>query len=434
MRSRGLLIIVLISQDPITSPLGYAQAGRLAVGVARAGLPVGVVSIEPADTLRSERRRSRASELGDAGVEWLPVASRRKEGMATAVRNLTRAALAMSRRFHRPLVWARSFTAAVAALALRELRGWHFVYDTRGYWIANRKRHSATFARLAPLLERLDRRCYARCAAAVFLTELGVQDARRGLLASWPPSKAAVCIPTCTDFAPFESLRAPTRGEGTTARIHRLGQCRLSRSRKPRSRSQRLAGKSRRAPSLHHPARKSDQRCAANGGSSRRSGRSRQRDIRRDASTPRGARLWSLAALSPSREARQHAHEVRGVPRIGRCADSIRLQRRTHTLGSFNGLQRGSRGSVRRELRPSTPVGVRGSTDATDVAERSRSSPVPFLSGKRHPSIRPTVRKPHVEFRWRPRRPSTPDAMMMTKTTTCARCRKAVPSFPDARA
>ncbi len=182
--------------------------------LAKLGLPSTIVSVEP-QTACPEMVGSIQSRLGKLRIDWIRVSALPGPGPFSSATSLTAAIGRILREkwSSELLLWARSFAAAAASLQLSRLKGWSFVYDTRGYWVQNRARRSPQWLRpLYGELQRVDRRCIESCCAAVFLTELGVEDATAGRLGRWDVGKKAICIPTCTDFDSFGLSRDSSAG------------------------------------------------------------------------------------------------------------------------------------------------------------------------------------------------------------------------------
>lgn len=208
--------IVYVSFDGLLQPLGWAQVAQPVMRLARRGYRYQIVSLERSHDLAKREVVSRVrDQLLDAGVAWDPQAYA-SSGTRSSVAHNLRATFAATRRAVRAqstaLLHARSYPAALVADAVRSTEGTDYIFDTRGYWIDERRDEGRWFTR--PALYRggklLERRLFARCVAAVNLTDLATTDVRKGQFGPWPADKSAVTIPTCADYAAFQLPKSKT--------------------------------------------------------------------------------------------------------------------------------------------------------------------------------------------------------------------------------
>jgi glycosyltransferase involved in cell wall biosynthesis len=208
--------VLYLSHDGVLQPIGYSQVVRPILALAARGIPHTLVSLErPQDLSRSDDVERLRRRLADAGVAWS--FARYSPGAAryfdNAVRLTARAALAIAGR-GASVVHARGLPVAPAALALSAATKAPIVYDIRGFWIDQRLEHTRSFAGRATLrmLRALEAAVYARVAAVVSLTELGLDVIRSGRFGRLRAHQLGVCIPTCVDYDEF-TLR-PTDAPG----------------------------------------------------------------------------------------------------------------------------------------------------------------------------------------------------------------------------
>ncbi len=201
--------IVYISFDGLLQPLGWAQVAEPLMRLAARGYRYRIISLERAqDLVTVEHVRSTADKLESANIEWDPREYCTAGRPTDPIHNLKRAFSAGQRAIQEgdvSLVHARSYPAALVADAIRTAHGVDYLFDTRGYWIDERKDEGRWFVRptVYRAAKRLERRLFARCVAAVSLTELATSDIRQGHFGPWPIDKPAVTIPTCADYTAF---------------------------------------------------------------------------------------------------------------------------------------------------------------------------------------------------------------------------------------
>ena len=187
-------------------PLGFSQVVRPVLGLAARGWRYELVTLERevdlADTARVEALRRR---LADAGVAWTALPYRIGRQPISAALNIAHPAAVVARRSRgKALVHARSYLGALIARAAKRISGVPYLFDTRGFWIDERREQGRWFAhdRIYRSAKAIEQSLYADAAGAVSLTQLGADDIASGAFGDWS-GKPVVAIPTCVDQEEF---------------------------------------------------------------------------------------------------------------------------------------------------------------------------------------------------------------------------------------
>ena len=202
--TRGILYI---SYDGMLEPLGQSQVLAYLEKLAP-GRRIHLISFEKAgDWRRTERRASIESRMAQAGIGWHPLRyHKRPSALATAydVAAGTACALAVARRHGLGIIHARSYVAALTALAVKRMTGAKFLFDMRGFWADERVDGGLWPANghLYRLTKRLERRFLEAADHVVTLTYASEAEIRRlsSLADNTPP---ITVIPTCADLDRF---------------------------------------------------------------------------------------------------------------------------------------------------------------------------------------------------------------------------------------
>lgn len=215
--NRGLLYL---SYDGMLEPLGQSQVlaylDRLA-----AERTIHLVSFEKPEDLADQPARARvAQRIAMSGIHWHPLRyHKRPSALATAYDILAGITIGswLARRHGLGIVHARSYVAAVMALAIKRLSGARFVFDMRGFWADERVDGHIWPAgsRLYRLAKGFERRFLLAADHVVSLTHAGVREmVRFDYLADRQPPFTV--IPTCADLNRFRPAaeRQPARAAG----------------------------------------------------------------------------------------------------------------------------------------------------------------------------------------------------------------------------
>jgi glycosyltransferase involved in cell wall biosynthesis len=208
--------VLYIAYDGMLEPLGQSQVlaylEKLAID-----RPIHLLSFEKAEDWTNQQARARVqARITAAGIHWHPrryhkrpsaVATSWDIGVGIAI------GLWLVLRHGLRIVHARSYVAAVMALAIKRLTGAKFVFDMRGFWADERvdgglwPRHG----RLYRVAKWFERRFLLRADHVVSLTHAAMAEMQRFdyLQGRLPPTTV---IPTCADLARFVPSAVPPAG------------------------------------------------------------------------------------------------------------------------------------------------------------------------------------------------------------------------------
>lgn len=211
--NRGVLYV---SYDGMLEPLGQSQVIAYLERLAGERC-IHLLSFEKREDWADPDRRERCgSRLRAAGIHWHPRRyHKRPSALATAwdIGIGTISALWLVLRHRLRIVHARSYVAAVIALAIKQLTGVRFVFDMRGFW-ADERVDGVLWprdGRMYRVAKWFERKFLLQADHVVSLThaavaEMEVFDYLQGRM---PP---VTVIPTCADLSRFvqiESARDP---------------------------------------------------------------------------------------------------------------------------------------------------------------------------------------------------------------------------------
>lgn len=167
-----------------------------------------LISFEKAADWAQVKERERiATDVARAGIVWHPLRyHKRPSALATAwdIACGISVGLWLVLRHRLRIVHARSYVAAVMALALKRLSGAKFVFDMRGFW-ADERLDGGLWpreARMYRVAKGFERRFLLGADHVVSLTHAAVREMQRFdyLHGRMPP---VTVIPTCADLARF---------------------------------------------------------------------------------------------------------------------------------------------------------------------------------------------------------------------------------------
>jgi glycosyltransferase involved in cell wall biosynthesis len=202
--------VLYISYDGMLEPLGKSQVLSYLKHLV-SDRPVHLISFEKAeDWSRTSLRAELARQIEESGIVWHPLKyHKRPTAIATAWDILcgTLLGLWLVLRFRLRIVHARSYVAAVIALALKRLLGVKLLFDMRGFWADERVDgglwpRSSRMYRVAKWFEK---RFLLGADHVVSLTHSAVREMARFdyLQGRMPP---VTIIPTCADLTRFTPL------------------------------------------------------------------------------------------------------------------------------------------------------------------------------------------------------------------------------------
>ncbi|MGE0041608.1 MAG: glycosyltransferase [Vicinamibacterales bacterium] len=213
--ARGVLYV---SYDGVLEPLGESQVVAYLERLAR-DVPLSLLTFEkPVDLADAGRRQRMADRLRSCGITWVPLPYHRRPPVLSTIADVCRGlwwALPRARRGEFAVVHARSYVAALIALALKRAAGCAFLFDMRGFWVdekadAGQWRRGGWLYRAGKWFER---RFFASADAIVSLTRRGV-EAFATLGYEMQPGVIVEVIPTCTDLERFVPAPGDDRAAG----------------------------------------------------------------------------------------------------------------------------------------------------------------------------------------------------------------------------
>lgn len=208
--------VLYIAYDGMLEPLGQSQVLAYLERLA-AMRPIHLLSFEKyEDWVDADARVRVQARMDTAGIHWHPRCyHKRPSALATSwdifVGILSGLWLLVRHRLR--IVHARSYVAAVMALALKRLTGARFVFDMRGFW-ADERVDGGLWPRdggMYCVAKWFERHFLLRADHVVSLTKAGVNEMEQFdyLQGNLPPMTV---IPTCADLARFAPATAPREG------------------------------------------------------------------------------------------------------------------------------------------------------------------------------------------------------------------------------
>jgi glycosyltransferase involved in cell wall biosynthesis len=207
--------ILYISYDGMLEPLGQSQVLAYLERLA-ADYSIRLISFEKKSDWRSaEKRGVVEARMAAAGIAWIPLRyHKRPTAPATAydIAVGTLVAWWQAVRHRVCVVHARSYVAAMMALAVRRLTGARFLFDMRGFWADERVDAGIWPADggLYRFAKRMERRYLLAADTVVTLTHAS-ERAIRAFPYMKDRATPIVVIPTCADLDRFSRHGA---GEG----------------------------------------------------------------------------------------------------------------------------------------------------------------------------------------------------------------------------
>jgi len=199
--------ILYISYDGMLEPLGQSQVLAYLEKLAP-GRRIHLISFEKRrDWSDAKRRAEMKRRLAIAGICWHPLRYHKAPtALATAydVAVGTALAIALVKRHGLTIVHARSYVAALIALAVKRVTGAKFLFDMRGLWADERVDGGLWSAdgRLYRMTKALERRFLLAADHVVTLTHASEAEIRHFPYLAGKALLISV-IPTCADLERF---------------------------------------------------------------------------------------------------------------------------------------------------------------------------------------------------------------------------------------
>lgn len=208
--------VLYIAYDGMLEPLGQSQVLAYLEKLA-ADRPIHLLSFEkPEDWANTDAHARVQARMDAAGIHWHP---RRYHKRPTAIATSwdigvgIASGLWLVLRHRLRTVHARSYVAAVMALALKRLTGARFIFDMRGFWADERVDGGLwpREGRMYRVAKWFERRFLLRADHVVSLTHAAVHEIERFdyLQGKLPP---ITVIPTCADLTRFMPASTPSTG------------------------------------------------------------------------------------------------------------------------------------------------------------------------------------------------------------------------------
>lgn len=205
--------VLYIAYDGMLEPLGQSQVLAYLERLV-SGRPIHLLSFEkPEDWADADARGRVQARMDAAGIQWHPRHyHKRPSAVATSwdigIGILSGLWLLLRHRLR--IVHARSYVAAVMALALKRLTGARFVFDMRGFWADERVDGGLwpREGRMYRVAKWFERRFLLDADHVVSLTHAGVRELQgfEYLHGKLPPFSV---IPTCADLSRFVPAVTP---------------------------------------------------------------------------------------------------------------------------------------------------------------------------------------------------------------------------------
>ena len=203
--------VLYISYDGILEPLGQSQVLRYLERLARDHAIVLISFEKPDDWQQAEAREAMRQRISAAGITWRPLRyHKRPSALATAFDIAQGIAVGawLVWRLRVRIVHARSYVAAVMALALKKLFGLKFLFDMRGFWADERVDGGLWPAggRLYRVAKWFERQFLLQADSVVSLTQAAVDEMRTFPYLQGRMPRFAV-ITTCADLDVFRPAK-----------------------------------------------------------------------------------------------------------------------------------------------------------------------------------------------------------------------------------
>ena len=204
--------VLYISYDGMLEPLGQSQVLAYLEKLAP-GRRIHLISFEkPNDWHDEAQRKAVGKRIADTGIHWHPMRYHKSPSAPATAYDImvgSACAIAIAQKHRLGIVHARSYVAALIALAVKRLTGAKFLFDMRGLWADERVDGGLwpRDGRLYRMTKALERRFILAADQVVTLTHASASEIRcfDYLAHRSPPIEV---IPTCADLDRF-SIQGP---------------------------------------------------------------------------------------------------------------------------------------------------------------------------------------------------------------------------------
>jgi glycosyltransferase involved in cell wall biosynthesis len=219
--------VLYISYDGMLEPLGQSQVLAYLERLA-SGRRIHLISFEKAEDWKDEARRDAVRRrIAEAGIEWHPLRYHKSPSAPATAYDIAigaAQAIAIARRHELGIVHARSYVAAMMALAVKRMTGAKFLFDMRGLWADERVDGGLwpRNGRLYRVAKAQERRFLLAADRVVTLTHASEAEIRSFdyLQGQAPPISV---IPTCADLDLFTIQGPPQREPFTLGYVGSFG-------------------------------------------------------------------------------------------------------------------------------------------------------------------------------------------------------------------
>jgi glycosyltransferase involved in cell wall biosynthesis len=219
--------VLYISYDGMLEPLGQSQVLAYLERLA-SGRRIHLISFEKAEDWKDEARRDAVRRrIAEAGIEWHPLRYHKSPSAPATAYDIAigaAQAIAIARRHKLGIVHARSYVAAMMALAVKRMTGAKFLFDMRGLWADERVDGGLwpRNGRLYRVAKAQERRFLLAADHVVTLTHASEAEIRSFdyLQGQAPPISV---IPTCADLDLFTIQGPPQREPFTLGYVGSFG-------------------------------------------------------------------------------------------------------------------------------------------------------------------------------------------------------------------
>lgn len=202
------LRIAYLSYDGAVDPLGRSQVIPYLKGIAERGCKVDLITFEKKVSMDDITGFSIMKKtLQASGINWHPLLYHKKLSILATIYDLLRGIRKLrSILKSQPIdiVHARSYIAAMMALAVQPFNNFKFVFDMRGFWPDEKVdgRIMSKNSLLYRIVKSIEKKLFLKADAIVSLTNKGL-DAIHNMSYMKGVDKHETVIPTCVDTSVF---------------------------------------------------------------------------------------------------------------------------------------------------------------------------------------------------------------------------------------
>lgn len=140
MSSTAKDLILYLSYDGLTDPLGQSQILPYLLGLEQKGYQFTIISFEKVDRLKEGKARIHEL-IGDRKIEWIPMKYHKRPPVLSTLVDvwaMRKAARKVVTSKQVQIVHCRSYIAGLVGMWLKQRLGIKFLFDIRGFWADER--------------------------------------------------------------------------------------------------------------------------------------------------------------------------------------------------------------------------------------------------------------------------------------------------------